>query len=430
MTKRKMMMAAAIVGAAIGVTVSGGCRKNDDSRDKEKLVRVDLVMRADDIVKSSYSPDEEKISDLNVFFFSADEGTSREPCLEERLFLRSSKLSRTEEGCFFHMKLLSGKAYDIYAAANLGYAMDDVKTLKELKSYRYHLAFPDELRGGIPMSGFARRIIAEEDESGEAVFRLTLRRLMAKVSLSVDRSQLGKGFEYNIKSVRICGSPRSVPLFGSGGASSRNDFLSSGYTRSGTDASVLNIINPDGRSGETSLYCLENVQDGSDTTLCSYMEIEAEYKSDTLRSMNGGCLIYRFYLGSRREPYALRRNHEYRISVMPVGRGLSGDGWRVDTENLEPYSDVFYRFFPSNYIECRIGDTVHIWCEYSPPYARMEIDRSLLDQSVEDGIWTYEIDGDGHGVTFHMKKGGMGMAVFDVYEPVNDGTLFVIMCEP
>lgn len=418
------------VWAAICAVLAGGCAKDGSEAAAVGNVKVEIELRSPSVVKSSYTPDEDKISDLNVFFFSSEEGSGNGPCLEERVYVRSAGLSRAGNVYSFHTKLLSGKPYDIYVAANLGYEMSGVRTLKELKSYRFHLAYPDELRSGIPMSGYIRSAVAGEDEWGESVFRVSLRRLMSKVSLSIDRSLFGKGFEYNVKSVKICGSPRSALLFGSGGASSREDFFASGYTKSDSDAAVLNTRDGAGRSGETTLYCLENIQDGSDTTLCSYMEIEAEYKSDTLRSLGGNSLIYRFYLGSEKEPYILRRNHEYKVTVMPVGRGLGGNGWRVDTENLDPYNDIYYHFYPANYIECRIGDKVHVWCDYSPPYAKLVIDHDLLEESVGSGIWTYEIDEDGRGVTFDMKSGGMGLCVFDVYEPVNDGSLCVIMCEP
>lgn len=407
-----------------------GCAKGESIVKEEMDVRVTIEMARPVSTKSSYTPDEEKISDINVFFFSSEDGSGEEPHLEERAYLRSSKLSHGEDGYSFHMKLLSGKPYDVYVAANLGYALDGIKSLGELKQYRFHLAYPDELRSGIPMSGFVRGRTAEEDDSGESVFRIPLRRIMSKVSLSVDRSQFGKGFEFKVKSVKICGSPRSALLFGSGGAGSREDFFASGYTKSEADTDVLNTVDKDGRSGETSLYCLENIQDGSDTTLCSYIEMEAEYKSDTLRSLNGNCLIYRFYLGSEKEPYVLRRNHEYKVSVMPAGRGLDGNAWRVDTENLDPYNDIYFKLYPANYNECHLGDVVHLWCEYSPPYAKLVIDPELLEDSRISGIWTYELDEDGHGVKLTMTGKGMGLVVFDVYEPVNDGALCVIICEP
>jgi len=423
------MRATIIIGAAaICAAIVSGCEKGGPQDEEISAIITISVDRPD--VKSSFSPDEDKISDLNVFFFASEDSPQNDQYLEERLFVRSSSLSHNGSGYSFHTKLLKGKSYDIYVAANLGYELIGITTIEQLKNYRFHLAYPDELRAGIPMSGFVKNRKAEEDELEEYAFNVTLRRLMSKVSLSVDRSQLGKGFEYKVKSVRICGSPRSALLFGSGGAVSRSDFFASGYTKSDPDTFALNTADDEGKSGTLSLYCLENIQDGSDTTLCSYIEMEAEYQSDTLRSVNGNCLIYRFYLGSEKEPYILRRNHEYKVSVMPVGRGLNGNGWRIDTENLEPYTDIYYKFYPATYIETHIGEKVHLWCEYSPPYAELEIDSEFLEDSRESGIWTYELDEDGCGVTLTITGGGMALAYFEVGEPVNESSLCVIISEP
>ena len=105
-----------------------------------------------------------------------------------------------------------------------------------------------------------------------------------------------------------------------------------------------------GRSGEVSVYMLENMmgdllEDTVDDTgklvsgavaqSCSYISVECEYVSKELNTRPGEYLIYRFYLGEENWNFDIERNTHYHFVVQPYGDGLGGSGWRIDKSALE-----------------------------------------------------------------------------------------------
>ena len=281
----------------------------------ETLIR----FRIDDglsVSRSADPPDQEgaSVSDINLFIFNSH------GLLEYRQYLSGGE---------FRPKLLLNSPYSVYACANTGYELE-IKSLEELRAFRYHFSYPDDYRGGIPMSGAVSGAVPGENTE----IIVPLSRIMAKVSVSIDRSGLDSGVQVEVRSIKVGNCPRNALLFGSGGAESENDMFPSGFIKSGTQTDSLNTDRHGRRSGEVSLYLPENMQDRMDESLCSYIEIRADYFSSKYFSGPERYLTYRFYIGENDGSYSVERNRHYHITVCLNGEALDGDSWRVDTGRL------------------------------------------------------------------------------------------------
>ena len=285
----------------------------------------------------SVNPPEDMLDDVNIFIFGAG-GT-----LEEHIWARGKAL----EGGSVTVRLIKDMPYSYYICANTGYRMPDMGE-EELSRVRYYLTYPDEFGRGIPMSAVCRDVVAGED--GAVVLELS--RCMAKCELRIDRSKLYSGVELDVESVEVGACPRSVSLFSESRARSADDLFPRGYSKSGWEASALNVDVSGGMSGSLCLYLLENCQgtllEGStgpedkmfgaldkSGELCSYLEIHASYRSSRYCTKPGEYLVYRFYLGESLDNFDVRRNVNYSIVVRPEGSGLNETSWRVDSSALE-----------------------------------------------------------------------------------------------
>ena len=262
-------------------------------------------------VKSDDPEDEDLVSDLNIFLYGWDGG------LEEHRFIPRRLLGGN---CSFGMDLLSGGTYTICVCANMGYSLYAPPKLDSLKNMRFHLAYPDEYTMGIPMSGCLENF--SPDGSGEQT--VPLRRMMAKISVGMDRSALDGDVRIYVRRISVGNCPSSALLFGNSSARGGDDVFASGFSKADMKAEALNRT----PSGTVDLYLLENM--GEDTGC--WIEMELEYHSDLFHTPPGEYLIYRFHTGE------VRRNTSRSITVRPEGDGLNGDSWRVDRSALEPLS--------------------------------------------------------------------------------------------
>ncbi len=440
----------------------------------------------------SASPDEDLLSDLNVFIFSS-KGE-----LEDSRYLQASALTRTDEGYCCTVDILKNNRYSIYVCANIGYRIR-CSSQEEVEAFRYHLAYPDDFKLGIPMSGCLRNVAINGDKVQELT--MPLERTMARVRLRVDRSQLNKDVSLLIRSVKVCGCPKSVLLFAPSKAENSDAIFSSGFSK--TDLEVCD------------LYLLENRQGKEKSGLCSYIEMKAQYVSATLYNDPGKYITYRFYLGDGGQDYEVIRNCSYTVTVTPKGEGLgNGDDWRVDKGDLKKFvqsislnlntlsfnykgqtatltatvlpqdagndllewrsdnpevatvnsngtvtatgngsctiscwstdgSEVkadcrisvaiepaWVKFHNTGYLEARVGEQVHIWAEYFPPNMSCKLDKDYLDFDVSRGIYSYKLSEDGSDVVLDILKKGSGMLRYDVGEPLDTSALIFLVVEP
>lgn len=394
-----------------------GCSKAPE----QAMVRINF--HEADVPVRSMSPDEDKITDISLIIF--DESGHAEDCI---WLTRGSRTCTTD--------LVIDKKYTFCACANFGYQIY-AGHIEELQDIRYHLAYPDEYREGIPMAAVKEVLITEE-----CIVDIDLQRLMAKISLRMDRSRLDRDVEMNVRSARIGNCPRYVKPFTNSKIEDNDDTFPTGYLLNDIQTAELNYNIGEGLSSEVSLYMLENMQGPADgnithdsekvfeqkdkrSEVCSYIEMEIEYLSPEKASGEKG-LIYRFYLGEDRNSFDVERNTHYHITVTPENNGLNDDGWRVDKSGLKDRGPAYLRAYPSDYIRGDIGDQVHIWCEFSPASAPFDVGISYMEDDKAEGIYDYRIDTDGHGATLTLTGPGRGLIYMEAGEPVNDAALFII----
>lgn len=384
-----------------------------------------------DYTTKSKDPEEAYIHDINLFIFD-DKGN-----LEDARFIDSDKLTMTDKGAETSFRWIKDKSCMAYACANFGYKMTGIENLGDLMSYRYHMAYPDEYSRGIPMSGKAKK-----DKAAQSL-TIPLTRMMAKISMNIDRTALAAGVQYTVRSVRIGGSPKSALAFGQSKATGNTDIFSGGFSKSFTETYNLNIDKKPGISEEISLYMLENMQgdllpkakdekdkilESSDalSEVCSYIEIKAEYRSESMYSRPDEYLVYRFYLGDGPKNFDIERNCNYHLTVKPEKDGIVENSWRVDKTGLAYYGDAHITIYPGNYIEGHVGEKVHIWAEVTPKGCRLEFGKEELEFDKSRGIYDYKMDKDGHGVTLELKSRGSGIVYVEAGSPTSDAAMVYI----
>lgn len=292
------------------------------------------------VAGKAYDPEENRLSDLNLYVFNERRQ------LEQHIYLKGADLHNSDGGYSHQISLLKGCRYSLYAFANTGWKLW-FENIAELKAYRYFFAYPDDYRIGIPMAGMAEDV--EIGESREII--VPMKRLMAKVSLRIDRSRLDRDVSMNVAHVTVGGCAKSVQVFGDSRITVPDEAFITGFSRTGSEVSGLNGNIGGGLSRDISLYLAENMQGnllyGSvsykdkyfpegdpNADICSYVEIWFDYISETQHTIPGKSLVYRFYLGEDECNFDVRRNAHYNITVTPEGDGLQSEGWRIDKSNV------------------------------------------------------------------------------------------------
>ena len=290
---------------------------------------ITLILSAKGTPTRAADPDENRISDINLFIFNSF------GLLEEKLYIPARSL-QLKEGAVRHKTILLRDApYTVLAAANIGYELS-FRTLEEAFAYRYYMAYPDEYSRGIPMAACLEEFVPGEDPSPE----IPLERLMAKVELVIDRTALSDDVSFKVTDVRVGGCPSSALLFAPSKAETAAQVFSVGFSKSGREVQALNQDASLGISRPLGVYLLENCQGepeyptGVRKEVCSYIEIKAEYHSPDWHTLPSSRLVYRFYLGEDRRDYNIFRNTLYRVTVRPEGEGLTGDSWHIDRGGL------------------------------------------------------------------------------------------------
>ena len=226
-----------------------------------------------------------------------------------------------------------GESCSVYVVANAGMPLM-VKDAGELENLS--VAVPGETES-ILMSGKLESVVLED---GDRV-TVPLTRAMSKIVLKADYGGLDSDVSIEVKSISLKNVPLKVRLFGTS-AFGQAELFSSGE-------SVYNPSLDDMRNG-VAFYQYENMQgtllpgntdqqkkvwpvESNWAKVCSYVEMEATYASDTWE----GDILYRFYLGSDMVAnYDVERNKQYVITVSFKGDGGADENsWRVDNSGLE-----------------------------------------------------------------------------------------------
>lgn len=394
-----------------------GCQENDLRTD------VGISISGLNHITKAMLPDQEKISDLNLIIFDS------RGKLEYRSFGQKDS---------YQISLLKGERYLFCVCVNFGYEIM-VENMEELMDLKYHLAYPDEYQEGIPMSAMKEESIYTDNQN----IVLEPVRLMSQISMRIDRSRLTKDVDMKVRAIRIGNCPKWVKVFDDSGVGSEDDCFQVGFSHEGDECIALNRENSTRLSESVSLFMLENLQgifSDNDITAddekvfssydvrsrkCSFVEVDLDYSSDEWTSSSLP-LTYRFYLGEDRNSLDIRRNCHYRITICPEDDGLQGDGWRVDRSGLEYTGERSIIQYPGDYIVGNIGDRIHIGCQLIPSHAPLDIGIEYLEADKEAGIYDYEIDSDGTGVTLTLTGPGRGLIYMEAGKPIYDAVLFVI----
>ena len=396
----------------------------------------EIILETGDMVHTrSEDPQENLVTDINLFIFN-DRGQ-----LERRLYKTTSQMQESTEGYSVRTELLGEGIDTVYALANAGYAMYP-DTEQEVLDIKYYFTYPDEFRTGIPMSGQIHGCTVHKGQP----LRLQLERTMSRISVSIDRSRLDKDVSFYINSISIGGCPKVVTPFKESSISSEYDTFLKGFSKKDGQVDNLNSDFGWGKSGEVSVYMFENMQgdlledaetdsdkilDPSDpkAVVCSYIEIRADYVSDTYYTLPGDELVYRFYLGDNPGNFDVRRNTHYHITITPENSGLNENSWRVDQSGLSSYYPYFMKITPGTFIRGKVGESFHIRCEYYPRSADFDIGLEELEYDRQRGIYDYTVDNDGDGVTLLLKKRGSGMLYMETGQPINQSEIITVLVE-
>lgn len=375
-------------------------------------------------VKSAL-PDEEKISDVNILIFNSN------GYLEKQIYSKGDQHT-------YKTSLLIGEEYTFTALVNFGTQVN-ILNIDELYALRFYLVYPDEYKEGLPMYA----IPIKHTITPDIMITLDMIRLMSKISIRVDRSKLSENVTMNVTGVRIGNCPKRMYVFKSNKSSSNDDNFQLGFEHKEQECTTLNEKFNNGLSKAIDVYMLENMQGAfskegisadqdkvfkeSDprTRTCSYIEMDFDYMSPTWISSQGP-LKYRFYLGADRNNLDVERNCHYKITVCPNDDGIRGDGWRVDKSSLHYVGQTHMEQYPADYIRGNIGEKIHIGCRITPQNAPFDIGLDYLEYDKERGIYDYEIDPDGHGVTLTLTGPGTGLIYMEAGPPIDDTALFLI----
>lgn len=288
----------------------------------QRLVDVSFDIDRKDMLRSSISPDEAAVCDINLYAFC-----------EGKLVA----YDYFPDGISMQLKLLYGHTYNLYALANMGQVESPVSE----SEFRNKCVFQiDDIQGVGECLPMAWELSGFTIDSYSDRVRLDFERQIAKVLFSVDMSVL-KGLE--VKSIELCQSPLAVWPFMSddGSLVSDADLVDSGDFATDADLQVVNS------GGKIEFYVLENCQGcllpenddpwmkvpsmiGEKAQLCTYLQIVCSFNDGVLYS---GDVVYRIYLGQDSySDFNVRANSVLDVSLCLTDDGLNAVSWRVNAD--------------------------------------------------------------------------------------------------
>lgn len=275
--------------------------------------------------------DDSLITDLNLFVFDS----------VGHLTFHTYTTSRT-----ISLVLPAGDGADFifYCLANTGdLSSAGFSSENELLRYRYSIGSYEELASAsssVPMSGVVDRKGIEDG----MIVTIPLKRCISAIELTIDKSRLSAGHQFEITSATLHNSPTFVSPLDSSKVTSDSERFESGDTATPAQVSALD----DGQSIQ--FYMFENLQgrlleenhlqsgkvfasSDSRSRWCSYLELGVDYNDGLL----SGPVLYRFYLGSDMTgDFSVERNCIYHITVTPSDNGIDEESWRIDKSRLTP----------------------------------------------------------------------------------------------
>ena len=289
---------------------------------------VEIILRSPSAGTDTKSedPSTDGITDANVFVFN------REEELESSTYLSPGQFRYKDGEAALLIRTFRTYPLTIAVCANFGGRITGITTLDDLKNKKMYLAYPDEYRGGIPMSGLL------ENATPDTLGRLTVRlvRLMGRAGVRIDRSALDAGISVNASSLTAVNSPRSASAFSPSSILNIPEAFTTGFMKSGAGIMPLNTDERPGLSHEVWIYALENLHGDSPSVRsgCTYLELKLDYFSSGKVSAPGKYLIFRRFIGNGEDNCDLRRGYSYHYVLKLSPDGLTAEGWEADTSQL------------------------------------------------------------------------------------------------
>lgn len=314
--------------AAYCIFFASACQKEASAN---KSCRVEVVFDTGTLGSKSSDPkDEDAVNDVNLFVFNSLSGM-----MESHIYLDK----KTYLGKPVSMNLLTNIEYEVAACLNFGYKLPDINTIAELPSFKYYMVYPDDYSVGVPMSAFHSGFVAGQ---GDSPLILQAERLLAKITLSVDRSDLNKDVKMTVLEAEIGGCPRYVTPFSDSKPDGRNDVFQKGFFKKGINVDNLNTSSgEDGKSKEVNLFMFESIggdlPEMDNPTLAAvypYIQLRMSYLGPDAEASSGKWVNYRFCIGEEEGSANIKRNTRYHFTVCPHGTGLDGaPSWKVEITN-------------------------------------------------------------------------------------------------
>lgn len=286
----------------------------------EVVVYFDLMLQ--NRMRSSISPDEEAVRDVNFFVYQED-------MIVNHIYVDDMTTAA--------MTLNVGEEYSIYALANVG-EVSVYPSLEDLiAEYKFSLDSIYEMDGYLPYTGIVKSV--RVTDSGQR-FSIPMERMVAKINLNIESSSID-GLE--ICSARLCQCAMTMTPFLDGGSAALSvSDVSDGDYCTESDLGVLNA------GGQVCFYALENCQGvllpentdpwkkipasmNSKSELCTYLELSCRFDGSGLYQ---GEVMYRLYLGQDNcSDFSIERNTILNVTLSLTNDGLKRDvAWRVDPD--------------------------------------------------------------------------------------------------
>ena len=362
-------------------------------------VRVIFCAQTSPMTRSSVSPDEVGIKDLNVYAF-------RDGILADEAYVSGKDAA--------DLFLAKGYEYNIYAVANMGQMSASADEEEFLSAFSYSIDGLSDISDVMPMFCICDGLYVA---GGSPTIRLDMERLVSKLSLAIDKSSLLEGLQ--VRSVRLCQSSsvvRPFKWYGKGGSRAENPSeVIDGDFATAYDLKRLN----DGE--EILFYALENCQgvllpDNKDSALkvpgnlvgkdelCTYLEVCCAFGNEGLLD---GVVDYRIYLGlDATSSFDLPGNSCINVTLNLTESGLDEVSWKVD-------ADVSVR---DGYARGRVAEGMH-------PLNNLYVGEKLLyEVTLADDLFEY-IGGNAQGCTLAFMSEGEKTDEIIVESLVDDGSV-------
>ena len=326
--KRSKIYVCATVMAFILAAASCAAPLTEDPQESEEKVeetaRLNLRLIQSGELKSSISPDEEAIMQLQVMAYRRDDGK----------LIAVSSGERAED---VELEMMAGD-YDIYVTANMpGFTAPANE--KDISSTGYQIGSFTDLDKGLPMCWSGSATL----KAGEVTtVSVRLSRLVSKVGFRVEMGVL-EGLD--ITSIRLKQGAGVIRPFMNGGSRILNaDEAADGDFASEED--LRELMNGESIYFYVSENCQGKLLEGNDdpwakvpdnlgeiSKLCTYIEMEGVWNETAFYE---GKVTYRFYLGEdATTDFNIRGNSVHNLTLYLEEENLDKISWKIDASQMD-----------------------------------------------------------------------------------------------